>query len=43
MLVMQKDGKLGSNGLASSGDGLFEKMILHLFGQVAPYPNNGLT
>jgi hypothetical protein len=43
MLGMQKDGKLGSNGLASRRDGLFEQMILDLLGQVAPDSYNRLT
>jgi hypothetical protein len=43
MLVVQEDGKLGSNGLALRRHGLFEKMILHLLGQIAPYPNNSFA
>ncbi len=43
MLVMQKDGKLGSNGLALRRHGLLEEVILYVLRQVAPYPNNGIA
>jgi hypothetical protein len=43
MLVMQEDGKLRSYGFALRRHCLIEEMILHLLGQVAPYPNNSLA
>ena len=43
MLVMQEGGKLRSYGFALRRHCLIEEMILHLLGQVAPYPNNSLT
>jgi hypothetical protein len=43
MFVMQEDGKLRSNGLALGCHRLLEEVILHLLGQIAPYPKNGLA
>ena len=43
MLVMQEDGKLGSNGFTLRGHRLLEEMILHVLRQVAPYPRNGIA
>ena len=40
---MQEDGKLRSYGFALRRHCLIEEMILHLLGQVAPYPNNSLA
>jgi len=43
MLVVQEHGKLRSYGLALRRDRLLKEVILHLLGQVAPYPNNSLA
>src|SRR5262245_10276453 len=43
MLVVQENCKLRSYGLAFRCDCLLKQMILHLLGQIAPYPNNSLA
>jgi hypothetical protein len=43
MSVMQEDRKLRSNCFALGRHRLLEEMILHLLGQVDPYPNNSLA
>jgi hypothetical protein len=43
MSVMQEDRKVRSNCFALRGHRLPEEMILHLLGQIAPYPNNSLA
>src|SRR6266700_6470631 len=43
MLVVQENCKLRSYGLALRCDCLLKQMILHLLGQIAPYPNNSLA
>ena len=43
MRIMKEDGKLRSYGLALRRHRLLEEVILHLLGQIAPYPKNGLA
>jgi hypothetical protein len=43
MLVMQEDGKLRSYGFALRRHRLLEEMILHVLGQIAPYPNDSFA
>jgi hypothetical protein len=43
MLVMQEDGKLRSYGFALKCHRLLKEVILHLLGQVAPYPNDSFA
>src|SRR5436309_14819830 len=43
MLVVQENCKLRSYGFALRCDCLLKQMILHLLGQIAPYPNNSLA
>jgi hypothetical protein len=43
MLVVQEDGKLRSYGLSLRSHRLLKEVILHVLGQIAPYPNDSLA